>query len=232
MAVSDKYTTYSRNTRYDYQRDSLKRINHLEGIYVECGCGSGRFVKKIIQSMDAREIVRRELHLFDSFKGLPELTKEDERIGPLPQKGDLAFPLRVFQSFQKKYNSLNPDAIKQNKLMYVYPGFCEDTLPVFVEDVLSKFEAKPIAILHIDADIYGSYKTSLETLYDQVITGGIIMFDEYKSDSQLKKWPGAAIAIDEFFENKGIDIQFERWNMINQRDKSKISMSKFCMIKQ
>ena len=50
-------------------------------------------------------------------------------------------------------------------------------------------------MLHLDCDLYESYKISLTNLYDKVVAGGIIMFDEY--DDQ--RWPGARRAIDEFF---------------------------------
>jgi hypothetical protein len=68
-------------------------------------------------------------------------------------------------------------------------GWFNDTLPTYDGD---------IAILHLDCDLYESYKISLELLYDKVKHGGIIMFDEYDD----KRWPGATKAINEFFRDK------------------------------
>lgn len=62
-----------------------------------------------------------------------------------------------------------------------------------------------IALLHLDVDLYASYKACLERLAPNVVKGGIIMFDEYKSS----KWPGATKAIDEFFGEKVKDFQYD-----------------------
>jgi hypothetical protein len=62
---------------------------------------------------------------------------------------------------------------------------------------LPKYEGR-IALLHLDCDLYESYKTALTHLYEKVAPGGVVMFDEY-DDS---RWPGAKIAIDEFFADK------------------------------
>jgi hypothetical protein len=52
--------------------------------------------------------------------------------------------------------------------------------------------------VHLDCDIYESYKTCLDSLYDQVVPGGVILFDEYA----CPVWPGATRAVDEFFSDK------------------------------
>ena len=36
---------------------------------------------------------------------------------------------------------------------------------------------------------------------------GVILCDEYDEPSQLKKWPGAKIAIDEFVEENSIELR-------------------------
>jgi hypothetical protein len=64
----------------------------------------------------------------------------------------------------------------------------------FFDKTLSSYEGR-IALLHLDGDLYESYKVSLEALYDKVVSGGIIMFDEYADP----RWLGARKAIDEFF---------------------------------
>jgi hypothetical protein len=38
----------------------------------------------------------------------------------------------------------------------------------------------------------------LTALYEKVVPGGLIMFDEYRDD----RWPGATKAIDEFFAGR------------------------------
>ena len=57
----------------------------------------------------------------------------------------------------------------------------------FVEQSLINFSSPKIALLHIDLDLYSAHKITLESLFDSVVTGGIVIFDDY-NDS---KWPGA-----------------------------------------
>ena len=82
--------------------------------------------------------------------------------------------------------------------------------------VLNNFD-KEIDILHIDCDLYQSYKDCLDKLYTKVVSGGCIIFDEYYS----LKYPGPRIAVDEFFANKKGHFEkyttpegFERWCFI------------------
>ena len=59
-------------------------------------------------------------------------------------------------------------------------------------------------MLHLDCDLYKSYKESLEFMYPKVVQNGIIVFDEYLDQ---KNFPGAIKAIDDFFGQKIQDIQ-------------------------
>ena len=88
----------------------------------------------------------------------------------------------------------------------------------YFEDTIKDYNGGPIAVLHIDCDLYQSYKTVLETLYDKVVTGGLIMFDEY---GEGEKWPGGVQAVNEFFEDK--NVEFFRYQFPE--------FGKFCMIK-
>jgi len=81
-----------------------------------------------------------------------------------------------------------PEDTIQNKVRLV-KDFFDNTLP--------HYEGS-IAILHLDCDLYGSYKVALECLYENVVPGGVIMFDEYENAT----FPGARRAIDEFFADK------------------------------
>jgi O-methyltransferase len=73
-------------------------------------------------------------------------------------------------------------------------------------EITPNFKNK-ISILHLDGDLYESYLTCLDNLYDNVVEGGTIIFDEYYSH----KYPGARVAVDEFFENKKDEGYFEKY---------------------
>lgn len=59
-----------------------------------------------------------------------------------------------------------------------------------------------IALLHLDVDLYLSYKVVLEKFYCKVTKGGIILFDEYLGGLDYLKFPGAYKAISEFLGDK------------------------------
>ena len=75
------------------------------------------------------------------------------------------------------------------------PGYFSDTLP--------RFRDHRFCFVHLDCDIYSSYKECLETLYDQLVPGGVIVLDEWNT----RIWPGARLASKEFFSGRPEDVQ-------------------------
>jgi hypothetical protein len=71
--------------------------------------------------------------------------------------------------------------------IHIVKGWFQETLPIHKEAVGA------IALLRMDGDLYESYKQPLEILYDQVVPGGFIVFDDW----MLK---GCRIAVLEFLE--------------------------------
>jgi hypothetical protein len=55
-----------------------------------------------------------------------------------------------------------------------------------------------LSFVHLDCDIYESYKTCMDYFYPLLSRGGIILFDEYDDPT----WPGYNQATDEFLEDK------------------------------
>ena len=54
----------------------------------------------------------------------------------------------------------------------------------------------PISVFHIDCDLYEPYLECLHSQFKNVVSGGLIVLDEYYS----LKYPGARIAVDEFLK--------------------------------
>ena len=88
---------------------------------------------------------------FDGFEGLPE---------------DWGWRMKEGHFAQKLPNVAN------NCQLVV--GWFDDTLPDFV-----KQHTAPIALLHLDADLYSSTDTVLKALKKQIVPGTVIVFDEY-----------------------------------------------------
>jgi hypothetical protein len=170
--------------RYLYFLNQLEKLKGVQGDIVECGVSIGHGALLFLL-MSEYLGVERTYYGFDSFSGFPDPVQKDG-VTPITGKDFWANPpetvLRVLRDGRIPENQIR-------ERVRLVKGFFDKTLP--------KYEGK-IALLHLDGDLYESYKISLTCLYDKVVTGGIIMFDEY--DDQ--RWPGARKAIDEFFANK------------------------------
>lgn len=167
-----------------YFLNQLEKVKRIEGDIVECGVsiGHGTLLFLLLSEYIG---VERTYFGFDSFAGFPDPVKEDGAT-PITGKDYWASPPEAVLKV------LRDGRIPEEKIrdrVRLVKGLFDETLP--------SYKGK-IALLHLDGDLYESYKSSLTNLYDKVVTGGIIMFDEY--DDQ--RWPGAKVAIDEFFADK------------------------------
>jgi tetratricopeptide (TPR) repeat protein len=114
-------------------------------------------------------IVNTEVHGFDSFQGIPE-NWNDEPSGSYSANGELP-------------------VVPSN--VTLHQGWFEDTLPKFIKE-----NSSPIRFMNIDCDLYSSTKTIFDLLGPQVVSGTIIVFDEfigYKSwkDDEFKAFQEA-----------------------------------------
>jgi hypothetical protein len=154
----------------------------LGGDVVECGCargGSAALIALSLQSLGER----RKMWLFDTFEGLPapSVNDPDYRIADL-------------------FTGTCVGRLDEVREMFRSQGVAEGVSFVkgLFQDTLSTAPIGRIALLHIDGDWYESVKVCLETLYDKVVPGGYIQFDDYGY------WKGARRAVDEFLAKRQI----------------------------
>lgn len=179
-----------------YWQSLLSLLDGVDGTIVECGIGRGRsllIVSLMLQLMD----VERDLIAYDSFEGFPEPSKEDTSSRK-PKKGEWAYS----PSGKFKYD---PDFIYD---VLEHGGVLEARRKVtlvkgFFSDTLSAYAGGPIALLHVDCDLYQSHLDVLSNLYDHVQPGGLVVFDDFilNNDDQ-DIWPGARQAVTEFLSDK------------------------------
>lgn len=195
--------------------NSIKYIleNNIEGVIVECGVYSGDFQERWIKEL-MKNNTHRELYLYDTFTGLTE-----------PGENDYTTDIAVLGKFDKNevkqiwesqiidkntngwcYASL--DVVKNRLNLLGYP---ENKLHYIVGDVMETLKNKEnipdkIAILRLDTDWYESSKFELERLYDNVVLGGLIIFDDYYH------WEGQRMATNEFFTTRHLQYEFINTN--------------------
>ncbi len=187
-----KMTNASVSKLFYFQR-MLQKIHALDGDVVECGVGRARSFQMLAILLQKEN--SGNLWGFDSFRGFPEPSEEDKSPRN-PQKGEKNV-LRVNEVCEALAAAgVSEDFIKNR--VQIVEGFFEDTLPVAKID--------KIAMLHLDVDLYKSYKTCLKYLLPKVAAGGVVLFDEYGEEL---KFPGAKKAIDEYFAGSPYKIEMD-----------------------
>jgi hypothetical protein len=120
------------------------------------------------------------LHLFDSFEKVVAedlIECDNEYYLENPYKCDVTEPETVLKQF--------------------------DNVKINVGKVPANFDTvQNIAFLYIDLNLYTSTKIALNELWPKIVSGGMAFIDLHDSYSS-----GAEVAVKEFFESLGIDVQ-------------------------
>lgn len=178
-----------------YQQRLVALLKDVPGDIVECGVGTGRSLN-FWCALAEQEGAGRHIWGFDSFEGFPEPTAEDLGTGRSTRKGEWNnTSLEGAVDFLHRCGWSAAWVVSRVTLV---KGFFDVSL--------TNYRGDGIALLHADADLYQSYLDIFGHLYDKVVPGGIIAFDEYMGTRDYAKWPGAKQAIDEFFGPKNIPI--------------------------
>ncbi|HJX13178.1 MAG TPA: TylF/MycF/NovP-related O-methyltransferase [Dehalococcoidales bacterium] len=186
-------------TTYDAAAGSEKA--GLPGCFVECGVARGG--SSALMALVARDHRSgRKSWLFDSFEGLPEQTAEDEYQEPLvamPQdkSASVVAPGYCLGTFGEVESLLFDTLGLDRDNLFMVKGWFDRTLPEHCNKV------GDIAVLRIDADWYESTKCCLENLYDNVVSGGRVIIDDYGSV------PGCKKATDEFLQKRGLKVSLQ-----------------------
>ncbi|WP_420264247.1 TylF/MycF/NovP-related O-methyltransferase [Candidatus Magnetominusculus dajiuhuensis] len=171
--------------------DLYKSIIHLPGHIIECGVYKGasllRFstFREILESPYSRKIIG-----FDAFGKFPD------QESPADQK------------FIKEFEGEAGEGISIEELRKVFihksignyeliQGDICATIPKY----LSEHPELKIALLHIDVDVYKPTVVILNNLYERVVRGGLVVFDDFGVVA------GETQAIDEFIDGKDVVIE-------------------------
>jgi len=176
------------------------RVVKLNGDVVECGLGMGGTFNMLAYLVGTEKRPSRTLWGYDSFEGWPEPDTIDDSPRK-PQKGEW-----------KVSEETVLDHLSQSGIRTEFPDLNFKLVGGYLCDTLPQAPDRPIALLHIDVDLYQGYADALLHLFPMVEVGGIVMFDEYLEfpdhpdyidDCQpIEKWPGCTKAVDEFFADR------------------------------
>lgn len=142
--------------RLAHLKESLNYIS-IDGAVLEFGVFSGVTIN-LISNILSSDII----HGFDSFEGLPEdwfMNKKEKDQGITKRhKGFFAVD--------------NLPTVNNN--VKLWKGWFNSTIPQYIN-----ISNQPIKFLHIDCDLYSSTKTIFTLLNNFIVSGTIIVFDEF-----------------------------------------------------
>lgn len=178
--------------------------NKIEGDIVECGVWRGGSTMLVANCLKECGNEERNLFLFDTYEGMVEPSdldvsfdkqKADGLLQQVDKNEDGGNNIWCYASIEDVQANLKTTGYNSAKLHFI-KGKVEDTIPT---DKIQK-----IALLRLDTDWYESTKHELEHLYDKLVTGGVLIIDDYGH------WQGAKKAVDEFIRKRNLKLFLNR----------------------
>jgi SAM-dependent methyltransferase len=148
----------------------------LEGDCIEVGSyrgGTGKLVSEVL----LRHRPEVELHMFDTFEGMPEQLSLDE-VGMRGIFDDTSLA-RVQR------------LLANNANVRLHQGIFPQSMP-------AGFDARRFRFAHIDVDIESSVIDCLAFIYPRLVPGGVMIIDDYGHPN----CPGATRAVEHFFRDQ------------------------------
>ena len=138
---------------------AAKYASKLEGDFVDFGGGFGLFSSAIYEYLKF-DSLNKKYYLLDSFEGL-----QDKNLLPVE--------MRAFQNYKRfgNYEEEVKEKFKEFESMTIIPGYVPETL--------SKLNADKVCFVSIDFNCVEPEREALSFIWDKVVKGGIIIFDDY-----------------------------------------------------
>ncbi len=150
----------------------------LPGDIAECGVYRGGTAFLLASTLVESGVTNKQLHLFDTFQGMPQTANADASTHRRGDFGDTSLEHVTNLLHEFSFVTLNE-------------GFIPATLDV-VKD-------RYFAMVHVDVDLYQSTKDAFEFFYPRMVPGGIMICDDYGAPAYVKS---AKLAMDEFLADK------------------------------
>ena len=163
--------------------------NHIGGDIVECGVWRGGSMMVVASMLLNRGDDSRDLYLYDTFEGMPLPSLLDVQYDGQPARELYDEAARS----QGAWCYADIGEVAQNLKSTGYPEGRTKLIRGSVEDTIPDSIPEKIAILRLDTDWYTSTLHELEYLYPRLVSGGILIIDDYGH------WQGAKQATDEYF---------------------------------
>lgn len=183
------------HSRIVYRFEHFFATRSVEGVIIEAGVGTG-WGMGFWMSLKRYFRDSRIVWGFDSFSGFPESFTNESTW------------------FQKHYRMIN-DQYKMFDLPYVTSKMnslelSDSELTEFrlveghMPDSFQALGDRKVSLLNVDGDLYQTVRDTLDFFVPRMQPGARILLDEYDLPDDLRKWPGAKVAVDEICEKYGL----------------------------
>jgi hypothetical protein len=154
----------------------IQEAARLDGSMAECGVHQGGSAQFIAASLP-RTI---DLHLFDTFEGMP----------------DIAVPERDYHK-PGDYADTSVEDVKQRLRDYLH--FCK-LHPGVIPDTFSEVaDVRPYSLVNVDVDLYPTTLACCEWFWPRISAGGVVIFNDYGFYPYRRS---TRRAVDEFFADQ------------------------------
>lgn len=211
LEVANNFQIYTRRTilkKFLAHYEFFKMTVDLPGDIVELGVYRGASLMSWANFLEIRNMGDRQKQVFgfDNFEGFTGFDEEDGKEDERVNKTVGGFNGGAFEDILKDAINIfdNDRFIPYKPRVKLIKGNAEETIPKFVEEN----PGLRISLLHFDVDLYKPTKVALEHLWELVVKGGVVLFDEYA----LRPWQGESKAVDEFFKDKDVEIKRLDWS--------------------
>ena len=185
-------TDPSRMAKLCAHYELYKRVAGLAGAIVECGVFKGSSLMRWASFRRIFDADSRPIVGFDAFGAFPrtgsEAPADEQFIREFEAEAGDGFSQAEIEFYLKTKGIAGVELIA---------GDINLTVPAYVA---RKPELR-IALLHIDVDVYEPSKTILNHLCERVVSGGIVVLDDYGVIE------GETRAVDEYLAGRGIAVQ-------------------------
>lgn len=177
--------------------------NDIPGGFAECGVWRGGSAMTVALTLLAQNAAARDIYLFDTFAGMTPAGPEDVLI----RTGESASEIERKKGDSRDhwivaYASL--EEVQENMRSTGYPWEKLHFIQGDVARTLETTETGPLSLVRLDTDWYDSTLQELKILYPRLVSGGVLIIDDYGS------WAGARKAVDEFVAERRLPILLTR----------------------
>lgn len=209
--VKNKYN-FTPSNNIQLLVENLQKLKSKEGCYVELGTFRG---STLLSVAIATKLLNIDTELFgvDTYEGFPNTTINNfdhpNYFQNLYDDG-LIDNEHYLLAKTRTNNFSNIEHLKPSYFQNLEGLFSKvkDFNNIFLikSKIKNSYQKinKPVKVLFFDCDLYDSYMDGFEEYYENVISGGVLVFDEYYS----LKYPGALKSVNDFLGDKSGTLDF------------------------